>query len=69
MEQHVYKLIEVTGTSPTGIEEAVQVAVARASETVVRLRWFEVTDLRGRIEGGAVVEWQVGVKIGFRLGE
>jgi flavin-binding protein dodecin len=67
MSSHTYKLIELTGSSPDGIEQAVNNAVAKASETVHNLRWFEVTDTRGHIEEGKVAHWQVTVKLGFTL--
>jgi flavin-binding protein dodecin len=64
---HVYKLIELTGSSPNGIEEAVNNAVTRASKTVRNMRWFEVTETRGHIENGKIGHWQVTVKVGFTL--
>lgn len=67
MSEHVYKSIELTGSSKKGVEEAIQAAVKKASETVRNLRWFEVTDTRGYIEKGKVAYWQVTVKIGFTL--
>lgn len=67
MDNHVYKKIELTGSSNTSMEEAVQNAVERASKTLRNLRWFEVTDTRGYIENGRVAYWQVTVKIGFTL--
>ena len=67
MADNVYKLIEVTGTSETSIEDAVNKALARASKTVRHMRWFEVTETRGAISGDQVGEWQVTVKIGFSL--
>jgi len=67
MSEHVYKTIEVTGSSKTSIEEAVQTAMARAGESLHNLRWFEVTDIRGHIDGGQIDYWQVTVKIGFTL--
>jgi flavin-binding protein dodecin len=67
MSSHTYKLIELTGSSPDGIEQAVNNAVAKASETVHNLRWFEVTDTRGHIDEGKVAHWQVTVKLGFTL--
>lgn len=67
MPGHVYKKIELTGSSTTGIDDAVRNAVAKASETVHNLRWFEVGEVRGHIEHGAVAHWQVTVKIGFTL--
>ena len=66
-DNHVYKLIELTGSSPKGIEDAVNIAINRASKTVRNMRWFEVTETRGHIENGKVGHWQVTVKIGFTL--
>jgi flavin-binding protein dodecin len=67
MPDHVYKTIELVGSSNRGMEEAVQKAIAKAAETVRNLRWFEVLDTRGHIEGGKVAHWQVTVKLGFTL--
>jgi flavin-binding protein dodecin len=67
MTDHTYRVTEVVGTSPEGIETAVRNAVARASETIRNLDWFEITEVRGQIEGSVVAHWQVGLKIGFRL--
>lgn len=67
MSDHVYKKIELTGSSTTGVEDAVNRAVSKASQTVRNLRWFEVTDIRGMIDGDAVGYWQVTVKIGFTM--
>ncbi len=67
MNADVYKMLELTGTSTTGIEDAVQNALARASKTVRRMGWFQVLETRGRIEDGKVAQWQVTVKIGFTL--
>jgi len=67
MSEHVYKCIELTGSSKKGVEDAIQVAVKKASETVRNLRWFQVTDTRGYLEKGKVAYWQVTVKIGFTL--
>jgi flavin-binding protein dodecin len=69
MSDHVYKKIELTGSSTEGIEDAVRKAVAKAAETIHDLRWFEVVDTRGHIEDGGVAHWQVTVKIGFKLDE
>jgi flavin-binding protein dodecin len=66
---HVYKKIEITGTSNTTVEEAVQHAIARAAKTVANMRWFEVVDTRGTVEDGKVGQWQVTVKVGFTLNE
>lgn len=67
MSDHVYKQIELTGSSTEGIEDAIRRAVAKAAETVRNLRWFEVTETRGHIENGRVAHYQVTVKIGFTL--
>lgn len=67
MENHTYKKIEITGTSDKSMEDAIENAVAKASNTVDDMRWFEVTETRGSIENGEVAEWQVGLKIGFTL--
>lgn len=67
MSDHVYKKIEVTGSSPDGIDDAIHNAVSKAAESVHNLRWFEVDEIRGHIEKGAVSHFQVTVKIGFTL--
>ena len=67
MPDRVYKKIEITGTSTTSLEEAVENAIDRAAKTVRKMRWFEVVETRGRIDDGKVAEWQVTVKIGFAL--
>jgi dodecin len=67
MADHVYKTLELVGSSTKGPDEAVRVAIARAAETVRHLRWFEVVDTRGHIEDGAIAHWQVTVKVGFTL--
>ena len=69
MSDHVYKQIELVGSSKNGIEDAVQNALARASKTVRNMRWFEVTETRGHIVDGKVDHWQVSLKIGFTLDE
>lgn len=69
MPDRVYKKIEVTGTSASSLQEAVEYAIEHASKTVRKMRWFEVMETRGRIDDGKVVEWQVTVKIGFALEE
>lgn len=67
MDEHIYKKIELTGSSQNSIEEAVQNAIAKASETIRHMRWFEVVETRGYIEDNAVAYWQVTLKIGFTL--
>ena len=69
MAEHVYKKIEIVGSSPNGMEEAVHNALSRASKTIRNMRWFEVAETRGFIEEGKVGEWQVTLKIGFTLDE
>ncbi|WP_456269429.1 dodecin family protein [Kushneria sp. AK178] len=67
MSDHVYKSVELTGSSETSIEEAVQNALTKASESIQNMQWFQVTETRGHIENGAVGHWQVSVKVGFTL--
>jgi dodecin len=69
MPDHVYKTIELVGSSTRGVEDAVQKAIAKAAETVRNIRWFEVLDTRGHVEGGKVAHWQITVKLGFTLDE
>ena len=69
MSEHVYKKIEITGTSASSVEEAVQNAISRAAKTVHSLRWFEVVETRGDIADGRIQHWQVTVKIGFTMDE
>jgi flavin-binding protein dodecin len=67
MSDHVYKKVEVVGSSKESLENAIENAVNRASKTLNNLRWFEVGEIRGHIDNGKVEHWQVGVKIGFTL--
>jgi flavin-binding protein dodecin len=67
MTDHVYKLIELTGSSTKGIEDAVDNAIAKASATVRNIHWFQVTETRGHVEAGKVRHWQVTIKVGFTL--
>jgi len=69
MAEHTYKKIEIVGSSPNGMEEAVRNALARASKTIRNMRWFEVTETRGYIEADQIQHWQVTLKIGFTLDE
>ncbi len=64
---HVYKKIELVGTSPESIEKAVENALARAASSLRNLRWFEVVETRGHIEDGRLAHWQVTIKAGFTL--
>jgi len=67
MVDHVYKSIELTGSSSQGVEAAIGCALERASQTLRNLRWFEVTSVRGQIDGGRVSSYQVTLKVGFTL--
>jgi dodecin len=67
MSEHVYKTIELVGSSTVGIEDAVRKAIQKAAETVRNLRWFEVVETRGHVETGQVAHWQVTVKMSFTL--
>ncbi|MCB0132905.1 MAG: dodecin domain-containing protein [Caldilineaceae bacterium] len=67
MAGHVYKKVELVGSSPDGIQQAIENAVAKAHETIHNLRWFEVVETRGQISDGQVAHWQVTIKIGFTL--
>ncbi|WBB60566.1 dodecin family protein [Streptomyces sp. WMMC500] len=67
MTDHTYRITEIAGSSPHGVDDAVRNAVARASQTLRNLDWFEVTQVRGQLEDGAVAHWQVCLKLGFRL--
>ena len=67
MSDHIYKTIEITGSSGSDLEDAMRGAVAKAAETIRNLDWFELTNVRGRIEGGEIAHFQVTMKIGFRL--
>ena len=67
MSDHVYKTIEITGSSPDGVNQAIDRAVAKASQSLRGLDWFEVTEIRGHIAEGAIAHYQVTLKVGFRL--
>lgn len=67
MSDHTYRVTEIVGTSPDGVDEAVRNGIERASQTLRNLDWFEVTQVRGQIEDGRIAHWQVGLKVGFRL--
>ena len=69
MSEHIYKKIELVGSSPKGFDEAVKNALARAAKTVRNMRWFEVKETRGYVENGKVEHWQVTLKVGFTLEE
>ncbi|MCB8875436.1 dodecin [Acidisoma silvae] len=67
MTDHVYRLIEVVGSSPSSVEDAIQSAIAKASSTIRHIRWFEVIETRGQVENGKVAYYQVTLKVGFSL--
>lgn len=69
MAGSVYKLIELTGTSTTSVEDAVNGAIRKAGESIRAMRWFQVTETRGTINGDQVGEWQVTIKVGFKVDE
>ena len=69
MSEHIYKLVELVGSSTTSIEDAIQSAISRASSTLENVRWFEITETRGNVENGKVTHYQVTVKVGFTLKE
>jgi flavin-binding protein dodecin len=67
MSNHVYKKIEITGSSTKSIEDAVSTAIAKASESLRNIHWFELVETRGQVEDGKVAHWQVSIKVGFTL--
>ena len=67
MTRHVYKHIELTGSSPDSIEDAVQSAIAKAHETVHNIHWFKIVETRGHVADGKVAHWQVTMQLGFTL--
>lgn len=69
MTDHTYRVTEIVGSSPDSLQQAIRNGVARAGQTLRNVEWFEVTEIRGQVEDGAVAHFQVGLKIGFRLDE
>lgn len=69
MGDHVYKLVELVGSSTTSSDDAVQNAIARAGDSLRNLDWFEVLETRGNLTNGRIAHWQVRVKVGFRVEE
>jgi len=69
MTNHVYKKIELTGSSTVGMQAAIENAVSKASQTIRDMRWFEVVETRGHIVDGKVAHWQVTIKVGFAIDE
>ena len=67
MEDHIYRVIQIVGSSEKSVDDAIQRAVSRASQTLRNLRWFEVVETRGHIDGGKIQHYQVVLKIGFTI--
>jgi flavin-binding protein dodecin len=67
MAAHTYRVTEIVGTSPDGVEQAIRSGIKRAGQTIRHLDWFEVTEMRGQIVDGEIAHFQVGMKVGFRL--
>jgi dodecin len=67
MSDHIYKLVELAGSSTTSIEDAVQNAITRAGKTLRNIHWFQITETRGSVSSGKVEHWQVTLKVGFTL--
>ena len=64
---HVYKTVDLVGSSKKSIDDAVEMAISRANKTIKNMRWFEITETRGHIVDGKIDHWQVGIKLGFTL--
>ena len=69
MSNHTYRVTDIVGTSPQGVDQAIRNGIGRASQTLHNLDWFEVTEVRGQLEEGQIAHWQVTMKVGFRLDE
>jgi flavin-binding protein dodecin len=69
MADHIYRIAEIVGTSPNGVDDAIRNAVGRAGQTLRNMDWFEMAEIRGHLADGQVADWQVTIKIGFRLDE
>jgi dodecin len=67
MQEHIYRVIELVGSSETSIEDAIGTAIARANKTLRNLRWFEVVQTRGHVENGKIAHYQVTLKVGFTM--
>ncbi|MDT0317426.1 dodecin [Streptomyces millisiae] len=67
MSEHIYRVTEIVGSSPESVDAAVRNGIARAAKTLRNIDWFEVTQIRGHVENGAIGHYQVGLKVGFRL--
>ncbi|MDO0909893.1 MULTISPECIES: dodecin [unclassified Streptomyces] len=69
MSNHTYRVTDIVGTSPEGVDQAIRNGIERASQTLRNLDWFEVTEVRGQLDNGQIAHWQVTMKVGFRLEE
>ncbi|MGF0175529.1 dodecin [Streptomyces sp. R11] len=69
MSNHTYRVTDIVGTSPEGVDQAIRNGIERASQTLRNLDWFEVTEVRGQLDNGQIAHWQVTMKVGFRLDE
>jgi flavin-binding protein dodecin len=69
LSNHTYSISEIVGTSTQGVDDAVRNGIAKASQTLRHLDWFEVKEVRGHLEDGKIADWQVTIKLGFRLEE
>ncbi|MFE5895649.1 dodecin [Streptomyces sp. NPDC002285] len=69
MSNHTYRVTDIVGTSPEGVDQAIRNGIKRASQTLHNLDWFEVTEVRGQLDNGQIAHWQVTMKVGFRLDE
>ncbi|MBG0850799.1 dodecin family protein [Streptomyces spinoverrucosus] len=67
MTNHTYRVTDIVGTSPEGVDKAIRNGINRASQTLRNLDWFEVTEVRGQLDNGQIAHWQVSMKVGFRL--
>jgi flavin-binding protein dodecin len=67
MSSHTYRMVEVVGSSPEGVDDAISNGIARANRTLRNLDWFQVTEIRGHLQDGQIADWQVTMKVGFRL--
>ena len=67
MSSHTYRMVEVVGSSPHGVDDAISNGIARANRTLRNLDWFQVTEIRGHLQDGQIADWQVTMKVGFRL--
>jgi dodecin len=67
MSSHTYRMVEVVGSSPQGVDDAISNGIARANRTLRNLDWFQVAEIRGHLQDGQIADWQVTMKVGFRL--